>query len=60
MNIPTGTVLAVTSPVRWTQTVLNMVADGATDFIEVGPGNVLQGLAKKIAPEVNVAAGTVE
>lgn len=41
----------LTSPVRWTQTVQNMVADGATQFIEVGPGTVLQGLVKKIASE---------
>ncbi|MEN6502194.1 MAG: ACP S-malonyltransferase [Tenuifilaceae bacterium] len=38
----------LTSPVRWTQTVQNMVADGATSFVELGPGNVLQGLIKKI------------
>jgi len=59
-QIKENLVAQLTSPVRWTQSVLNMVADGATDFIEVGPGNVLQGLAKKIAPEVNVAAGTIE
>ncbi len=38
----------LTSPVRWTQTIQNMIADGATNFIEVGPGKVLQGLVKKI------------
>ena len=38
----------LTSPVRWTQSVKQMSADGATEFIEVGPGNVLQGLVKKI------------
>ena len=36
------------SPVRWTQSVLNMIADGATSFTEVGPGSVLQGLIRKI------------
>jgi [acyl-carrier-protein] S-malonyltransferase len=38
----------LTSPVRWTQTVQNMLADGATSFTEVGPGAVLQGLIKKV------------
>lgn len=38
----------LTSPVRWTQTVQNMIADGARRFIELGPGNVLQGLVKKV------------
>lgn len=38
----------LTSPVKWTQSVQNMIADGATEFIELGPGNVLQGLIKKI------------
>ena len=42
----------LTAPVRWTQSVQQMVADGATSFIEVGPGKVLQGLVKKIAPDV--------
>lgn len=42
----------LTSPVRWTQTVLNMIADGASTFIEVGPGTVLQGLVKKADPSV--------
>lgn len=42
----------LTAPVRWTQTVLEMVQNGATRFTEVGPGSVLQGLVKKIAKEV--------
>jgi [acyl-carrier-protein] S-malonyltransferase len=41
-------VAQLTSPVRWTQTVKNMIADGATSFTEVGPGKVLQGLIKKV------------
>ena len=40
----------LTSPVRWTQSVGAMLADGATEFIETGPGSVLQGLVKRIAP----------
>lgn len=44
----------LTAPVRWTQTVKNMVNDGAAEFFEIGPGDVLKGLVKKIAPEVAV------
>jgi [acyl-carrier-protein] S-malonyltransferase len=51
-EIKTNLVAQLTSPVRWTQIVQNMVADGANTFVEVGPGTVLQGLVKKIAPEV--------
>lgn len=42
----------LTSPVRWTHTVLNMISDGAAEFIEVGPGAVLQGLVGQISSEV--------
>lgn len=45
-------VAQLTAPVRWTQTVKNMVADGADEFVEVGPGKVLQGLVAKIAKGV--------
>ena len=45
----------LTAPVRWTQSVQQMFNDGATQFTEVGPGKVLQGLVKKIAPEALVA-----
>ncbi|WP_026260622.1 ACP S-malonyltransferase [Spirosoma luteum] len=45
----------LTSPVRWTQSVEQMVADGATEFLECGPGKVLQGLIRKISPAVAVA-----
>lgn len=41
-------VAQLTSPVRWTQSVINMISGGATSFIEVGPGNVLSGLIKKV------------
>lgn len=44
----------LTSPVRWTQSVQQMIADGATAFYEFGPGDVLKGLIRKINPEVEV------
>lgn len=47
--------MQLTSPVRWTQTVRNMVADCASSFVEVGPGTVLQGLVRKISPDVEVS-----
>jgi [acyl-carrier-protein] S-malonyltransferase len=47
-TIKANLVSQLTSPVRWTQSVLNMISDGATTFIEVGPGCVLSGLIKKI------------
>ncbi|MFZ6001968.1 MAG: ACP S-malonyltransferase [Bacteroidota bacterium] len=46
----------LTAPVRWTQSVQNMVKNGATSFVECGPGKVLQGLVKKIAPEAEAAS----
>lgn len=45
----------LTAPVRWTQSVRNMIADGATEFVELGPGKVLQGLVSKINKEVAVS-----
>jgi [acyl-carrier-protein] S-malonyltransferase len=45
----------LTAPVKWTQSVQQMVADGATHFIECGPGKVLQGLVKKIHKEAEVS-----
>ena len=50
-TIKTNLIAQLTAPVRWTQSVQNMVKDGAKTFIECGPGKVLQGLVKKIAPE---------
>lgn len=48
-------VAQLTAPVRWTQTVKNMIADGATEFVELGPGKVLQGLVAKIDRNVAVS-----
>lgn len=45
----------LTSPVKWTQSVLEMIKDGATEFVELGPGTVLQGLIKKINPSVTTS-----
>jgi len=52
-------VAQLTSPVRWTQTVERMIADGAASFTEAGPGNVLQGLIKKVNQGVVTSALTV-
>ena len=53
-SIKKNLVLQLTSPVRWTQSVQNMIADGAGLFVECGPGKVLQGLVKKINREMEV------
>lgn len=57
-TIKANLIAQLTAPVKWTQTVQNMVKDGASTFIECGPGKVLQGLVKKIEPTVE-AAGAV-
>ena len=54
--IKTTLIKQLTAPVKWTQSVQQMIADGATEFIEVGPGKVLQGLVKKINKEAVVAS----
>jgi [acyl-carrier-protein] S-malonyltransferase len=51
-EIKKNLVAQLTAPVRWTQTVQNMIADGATEFVELGPGNVLQGLIKKVNKDI--------
>jgi [acyl-carrier-protein] S-malonyltransferase len=51
-EIKKNLVLQLTAPVKWTQTIEHMLADGATHFYEVGPGKVLQGLVKKVNKEV--------
>jgi len=55
--IKNNLIAQLTAPVKWTQSVLKMVEDGATHFVEVGPGKVLQGLVKKIS--AGVEAGSV-
>ena len=54
-EIKSNLVAQLTAPVRWTQSVQNMIADGATEFVELGPGKVLQGLVLKISREVSVS-----
>jgi len=53
-EIKANLVAQLTAPVRWTQTIKNMIADGATEFTELGPGKVLQGLISKIDKEIAV------
>lgn len=55
-TIKANLIAQLSSPVRWTQSIQNMVNDGASQFIECGPGNVLQGLVKKISSEVETGA----
>ncbi|MAE87469.1 MAG: [acyl-carrier-protein] S-malonyltransferase [Flammeovirgaceae bacterium] len=55
-DIKTNLVAQLTAPVRWTQSVQSMIADGATSFVECGPGKVLQGLVKKIDGGVETAS----
>lgn len=58
--IKTNLISQLTAPVRWTQSVQQMIADGATHFTEVGPGKVLQGLVKKINREVETASASLD
>ena len=58
-EIRTNLVAQLTSPVKWTQTIRNMISDGATSFTEVGPGKVLQGLIKKINRDVIVDGASI-
>jgi [acyl-carrier-protein] S-malonyltransferase len=55
-EIQKNLILQLTAPVKWTQTVQQMIADGATSFTEVGPGKVLQGLVKKVNPAMEAAS----
>jgi [acyl-carrier-protein] S-malonyltransferase len=53
-EIKANLIAQLTAPVRWTKTIEQMIADGATEFIECGPGNVQQGLIKKIKAATNI------
>ena len=59
-EIKTNLIAQLTSPVRWTQSVEQMITDGAQHFIEVGPGKVLQGLMRKINRAVNTSGADLE
>lgn len=58
-EIKKNLILQLTAPVKWTQSVQQMVKDGATSFVEVGPGKVLQGLVKKISPEAETSSAVI-
>jgi len=58
-EIKKNLVLQLTAPVRWTQTMKQMLADGATEVIEVGPGKVLQGLFKKVDREIQTTSAGI-
>ena len=58
-TIKDNLIAQLTSPVKWTQIVQNMIADGASGFTEVGPGNVLQGLVKKVDREMPTESASV-
>ncbi|PST44688.1 [acyl-carrier-protein] S-malonyltransferase [Riemerella anatipestifer] len=55
-DIKQNLIAQLTGPVKWTQSIQNMIKDGATSFVEVGPGKTLQGLIKKISSEVVVSS----
>ena len=59
-EIKNNLIAQLTAPVKWTQSIQSMIADGATQFIEVGPGKVLQGLIKKIDRKVDVATASID
>ncbi|HPF97093.1 MAG: ACP S-malonyltransferase, partial [Mangrovimonas sp.] len=60
LEVKKNLISQLTAPVRWTQSVQQMISDGATLFTEVGPGNVLQGLVKKINKDTETASATIE
>ena len=58
-EIKNNLMLQLTAPVRWTQSIQAMIADGGTEFIEVGPGKVLQGLMRKIDRSVAASGASL-
>jgi [acyl-carrier-protein] S-malonyltransferase len=58
-NIKHNLIAQLTGPVRWTQTVAHMLEGGATSFTEVGPGNVLQGLVKKVDRQAETQSASI-
>ena len=58
-SIKHNLIAQLTGPVKWTQTTQRMLADGATEFIEVGPGNILQGLVKKVDRAMPTSSATI-
>lgn len=58
-DIQTNLIYQLTAPVKWTQSILSMISDGATEFIEVGPGKALQGMIKKIDRNANVSQASL-
>lgn len=59
LEIQKNLIAQLTAPVKWTQSMQNMIADGATHFIEIGPGNVLQGLMRKIDRSIETSKGEI-
>lgn len=58
-TIKSNLIAQLTSPVKWTQTIKNMIAEGVTRFTEVGPGKVLQGLIKKVDRKIQTESATI-
>ena len=58
-QIKANLIAQLTAPVKWTQSIQNMIADGASSFTEVGPGNVLQGLVKKVDRQMTTEKATL-
>jgi [acyl-carrier-protein] S-malonyltransferase len=59
LEIQKNLIAQLTAPVKWTQSIQAMIQNGITEFIEVGPGKVLQGLVKKINPETEVTGAAI-